>query len=111
MEKTYLQEVGERLAMCRNHSFISRKELARRAEVSLHTVACMERGDGAVGICDAVKICRVLGQSTDYILTGNCGLSEWMQMNRTLFDLPEVPPEQLEKVARAFWNAYPKECR
>jgi len=74
MEKTYLQQVGERLAECRTRNFFSRQELAKRAGVPISSVKMMERGEQAVGIEDALKICNELDCSVEYILAGNCGL-------------------------------------
>lgn len=58
MEKTYLQQVGERLIECRTRNFFSRNELAERAGVPISAVKTMERGEEAVGIEDAFKICK-----------------------------------------------------
>lgn len=104
MEKTYLHQVGERLQKCRTHNFFSRKELAERAGVSISSVKTMERGEEAVRIDDALKICKELGYSTDYILTGNCGLQEFIRMNQKILNLPDILSENLQKIAQAFWN-------
>lgn len=84
MEKTYLQQVGERLAECRTRNFFSRKELAERAGVPISSVKMMERGEQAVGIEDALKICKQLDYSVEYILTGNCGMQELIRMNQKI---------------------------
>ena len=104
MEKTYLEQVGERLFKCRTRDFYSRRELAERAGVSVYSVRMMERGEAAVGIDDALKICKVLGCSTDYILTGKYGLQEMLQMNQKLLDSPDVSVENLQKIAQAFFG-------
>ncbi len=105
MEKTYLEQVGERLFQCRTRDFLSRRELAERAGVSIYSVKMIERGEKAVGIDEAMKICEVLGYSTDYILTGKCGLHEMVYMNQKVLDLPDVSSENLQKIAQAFWNS------
>lgn len=104
MEETYLKQVGERLFQCRTRDFLSRKELAERAGVPIYTVKRMERGEEAVSIDDAQKICEALGCSTDYILTGKCGLQELLYMNQKLLNLSDVSSERLQKIAQAFWN-------
>ncbi len=108
MEKTYLQQVGERLISCRTHNFFSRKELAERSGVPISSVKMMERGEEAVGIEDALKICKVLDCSIEYILTGNCGLTELIRLNQKILNLPDVCSENLHKIALAFWNTCPK---
>ena len=108
MEKTYLQQVGERLAECRTRNFFSRKELAERAGVPISSVKMMERGEQAIGIEDALKICKQLDYSVEYILTGNCGMQELIRMNQKILNLPNISSDNLQKIAQAFWNNCPK---
>lgn len=110
MEKTYLKQVGERLLECRSRSFFSRKELAERAGVPISSVKMMERGEEAVGIDVAFKICNELDYSAEYILTGKCGLLELIRMNQKIFDLPDNL-ENLQKFAQALWRTCPKSFR
>ena len=111
MEKTYLQEVGERLFSLRSHGFMSRKELAKRTEIPVQTIAKMEQGKRAIDISDVTKICRALGCSTDYLLTGGCGFIEFLRLNQKIFGLPEISLTNMETVARAFWNTRPNTYR
>ena len=108
MEKTYLQQVGERLTECRIRNFFSRRELAERAGVSISSVKMMERGEEAIGIEDALKICKQLDYSVEYILTGNCGMRELVRMNQKILNLPDMGSENLQKIAQAFWNNSPR---
>lgn len=108
MEKTYLQQVGERLAECRTRNFFSRKELAERAGVPISSVKMMERGEQAIGIEDALKICKQLDYSVEYILTGNCGMQELIRMNQKILNLPNISSDNLQKIAQAFWNNCPR---
>lgn len=111
MEKTYLQQVGERLYQTRTSNCLSRKELAQLAGVSVFTVRTMERGEKAVDIEEAQKICKELNCSIDYILTGNCGLAEMLKMNQKFLNLADCKTENLEKLAKFFWNTRPKAFR
>ncbi|MEE0946905.1 MAG: helix-turn-helix transcriptional regulator [Acutalibacteraceae bacterium] len=111
MQKTYLKQVGERLFECRTRNFFSRKELAERASVPISSVKMMERGEEAVGIEDALKICNELDCSAEYILTGNCGIYELIKLNQKILDLPESSLQHLEKMVQAFWNSCPKSFR
>ena len=108
MEKTYLQQVGERLTECRIRNFFSRKELAERAGVPISSVKIMERGEQAVGIEDALKICKQLDYNVEYILTGNCGMQELIRMNQKILNLPDISSDNLQKIAQAFWNNCPR---
>ena len=102
MEKTYLQEVGERLLKCKNRNFISRKELAKRAGISVYDVARMERGEETADIEKATKICKVLGYSLDFVLTGSGGLSEIVKMNQAILNLPDIYSKNLQKITKHF---------
>lgn len=111
MEKTYLKEVGERLKKCRNRNFFSRRELAEIAQVPISSVIMMEQGEKAVGIEDAMKICKALDYSVEYILTGKCGLPELIRLNQKIIDAPNLYSENLQKIAQAFWSTCPKSYR
>ncbi len=108
MEKTYLQQVGDRLFECRNHNLFSRKELAERADVPLSSIKMMERGEKAIGIDEAIKICNVLGCSTEYLLTGNYGTTEFSKLYHKIMNLPDMNSDNLQKIASAFWNCCPR---
>ncbi len=108
MEKTYLQQVGERLFQCRQHNCFSRKELAERAGVPISSVKKMELGEESVSIEDAVKICNELDYSVEYILAGNCGLKEMVRLSQKILNLPEVSSENMQKIAQAFWSSCPR---
>ena len=108
MQKTYLKEVGERVYDCRTRGFFSRKELAERAGVDISAVKMMERGEQEIGIEDAIKICKQLNCSIEYILTGNCGLEEVIKLNQKILNLSCLPLENLQNITNAFWNSCPK---
>ncbi len=111
MKKTYLKQVGERLQECRTRSFFSRKELAEQANVAVQKVRLMERGEEAVNIEEAIKICNVLDFSLDYILTGNCGIKEWVRLNQKFLSLPEDNSENLQRIVQTFWNNCPRKMK
>lgn len=107
-ENNYLKEVGKRLMKCRNRNFISRQELAKRANISVHSIIKMEKGEEAIGIEDAVKICEYLGYSVEFILTGKCGFREFVRMNQKILQFPDIYSDNLQKVATAFWANCPR---
>ena len=108
MEKTYLQQVGERFKECRTRNLFSRRELSERSGVSIDSIKTMERGEKAIGIDEALKICKELDYSMEYILTGNCCLKEIVRLNQKILDLPEINTENLQKIAQAFWSSCPR---
>ncbi len=108
MEKTYLQQVGERLHECRTRNFFSRKELAEKADVPISSVKMMERGEAAIGIDEATKICNVLGCSTEFMLTGNCGLTEFTKLYQKVMNIPDINSDNLQKIAKVFLESCPK---
>lgn len=108
MGKTFLQQVGERLALCRRQNFISRAELTKRTGVKTSTISNLENGTNTINIEDVVKICKELDCSIEYLLTGNCGLIELVRLNRKIANLPDIHSGNMEKVAKAFWSTCPK---
>ena len=108
MEKTYLEQVGERLALCRRHNFISRADLSKRTKVKVTAIRDLENGIASINIEDAVKLSNELDCSIEYLLTGKCGLTEFIKLNQKILNLPDVHSGNLEKVAYAFWNTCPK---
>lgn len=93
---------------CRNQNLFSRRELAERAGVPLSSVKTMEKGETAIGIDEASKICKVLGCSTEYMLTGNCGLTEFAKLYQNIMNLPDINSDNLQKIASAFWASSPR---
>ena len=100
--------MGERLYECRSRNLYSRRELAERAGVGVHTVKAMELGEQAVTLEDAVKICKELDCSMEYLFTDKCGLAELIKINQKALSLSDVPVENLQKIAQVFWNTRPK---
>lgn len=111
MEKTYLEQVGSRIRLYRHRMDLSRKDLANLAGVRTSVVLQMENGDSSVTLEDVVKICKALNRSTDHILTGEMGISEWISLCRRLQYIPELDSDKLREVARAFWETCPHSVR
>ncbi len=107
MEKTFLEHVGDRVVAGRIRRGLSRKRLAERAGVHISSVLRMERGQEAVNIEDAVKICNELEFSVEYILTGNCGMTEFLQTLQIISNMPGMNYKNLHQVAFAFWETVP----
>ena len=106
-EKTYLEQVGERLGLCRRHNFLSRAELSKRTDVKITTISALEHGNASINIEDAVKICKELDCSIEYLLTGNCGMPELIRLNQKFLNLPDIHSDNLQKNAKAFWSTCP----
>ena len=86
----YLKEVGDRVLKCRNKKFLSRNELSKMADVPISNIIKMEKGKEAIGFDDVVKICKSLGYSLEYILKGECGVSEIIKMNLKMLDIKKT---------------------
>ena len=108
MEKTFLEQIGDRVNTGRIRRGFSRKQLAERAGVHISSVIRIERGQEAVAIDDAVKICNELELSIEYILTGECGMVEFLRMQQYVLNMPDLNSRNLQRVATAFWEAVPR---
>lgn len=111
MEKTFLESVGVRILAGRVRRDFSRKKLAERAGVHISAVIQMEKGVEAINIEDATKICNALGDSVEYILTGNCGMAEFFRLQQRILNLPNLNHQNLQQIATAFWSTVPRKDR
>lgn len=63
-------EMGKRIKACRKRLKISQEGLAERTGLSVQAVSTAERGVKALRPDNLLKICRILGVSADYLLSG-----------------------------------------
>lgn len=71
MEKVDLKEIGLRIAKLRKQNGLTQEYLAEKMDVSIQMISNLERGNKAIKIDNLVKLSKILGVSTDYILTGS----------------------------------------
>ena len=106
MEKTFLQQVGDRLHEGRIRRDFSRKTLAERAGVHISAVIRAERGED-IPLESMVKLCKELEFSIEYVLTGECGFLELSRMLQRISNMPNLSTTSLHRVATAFWQTTP----
>ena len=63
-------DMGKRIFLCRKKLGMTQEELAEKMEVSTQTISYAEQGSKAMRPENLVKLSRILGVSTDYLLTG-----------------------------------------
>lgn len=70
MEKVDLKEIGARISKLRKQRGFTQESLAENMDVSIQMISNLERGNKAIKIDNLINLSRILGVSTDYILTG-----------------------------------------
>ena len=63
-------DMGKRIFLCRKKLGMTQEELAEKMEVSTQTISYAEQGSKAMRPENLVKLSRILGVTTDYLLTG-----------------------------------------
>ena len=69
-ESVFLKEMGKRIMVCRKSLRLTQEALAESIDVSTQMISNLELGKKAIRPENLAKICKVLGVSADYILTG-----------------------------------------
>ena len=70
MTSAELKAIGARIFEKRKQLGLTQEQVAEQMDVSIQMVSNLERGNKAIKIDNLIKISRILGVSTDYILTG-----------------------------------------
>ena len=65
-----LSEIGARICNKRKALGYTQEQIAEMMDVSIQMVSNLERGNKSIRIDNLVKLSKILGVSTDYILTG-----------------------------------------
>lgn len=71
MDNIDLKSIGERISRQRKLIGMTQERLAEEMDVSIQMISNLERGVKAIRIDNLVKLSRILGVTTDYILTGD----------------------------------------
>lgn len=74
-----LKDIGKRICDLRKSSGYTQEQLAELMDVSIQMISNLERGNKAIRIDNLLKISKILGVSTDYILSGKqneCEISD-----------------------------------
>lgn len=70
MKKDLNIDIGKRIRSAREHTGLTREELAERIDVTPRFVADVERGSVGISVPTLMRICEVLHVSSDSLLWG-----------------------------------------
>lgn len=87
MTSTELKAIGTRILEKRKQMNLTQEQIAEQMDVSIQMVSNLERGNKAIKIDNLIKISRILGVSTDYILTGTQSAEDANQMTNKISKL------------------------
>lgn len=76
--------LGARIAALRREAHLSQAELAQRLQISPSTLGMYEQGRREPSVDTLVNLSKVLGVSTDYLLTGTPSESETFALTEML---------------------------
>ena len=65
-----LEKIGKFIASSRKKQNLTQEQLAEKMDVSIQMISNLELGKKAIRPENLVKVCVILGVSTDYILRG-----------------------------------------
>lgn len=89
MNSDELKAIGDRIYNRRKAVGLTQEHLAEKMDVSIQMISNLERGNKAIRIDNLIKLCAILGTSTDYILLGCRGESDLGETAQKLARLPE----------------------
>ena len=89
--------MGARIAALRRHAGLSQAELAQRLQISASAMGMYEQGRREPSAQVLVEIARILGVSTDYLLTGIMGAEKGEDFQRMLLSRITTADRRLEK--------------
>lgn len=69
-DEKLLKEMGLRINVRRKQLMMTQEQLAEKMDVSIQMISNLELGKKAIRPENIVKLCDILGVSTDYILRG-----------------------------------------
>ena len=87
MPQIDLVAIGKRISTERKRNNITQEQLAEKMNVSIQMISNLERGNKAIKINNLLSLSKILGVSTDYILTGNKNLFERSAISDKLLNL------------------------
>ncbi len=95
MDALLLIEIGKRIQDRRRQLGFTQEQLSEKMNVSIQMVSNLERGIKAIRIDNLIKLSRVLGISTDYILTGKESDAEMTELAERIACLPGSSREMI----------------
>ena len=88
-----LYNIGLRIRELREYCGMSREELAEASDLTVSFITQIERGQKGMSILSLIKLSRVLGVTTDYLLEGKIKSEYNAQLLYTMME--SLPPEAL----------------
>ena len=97
-DNTLLIEMGKRISDRRRELGLTQVQVAEQVGLSLQSISCIELGKKAVRPENLLNICRVLGTTSDYILTGEKTEKQLMGLQRKIAKLNEDDYQLIETI-------------
>lgn len=101
MEKL-LEQMGNRLFERRKQLRLTQEEVAERANVTSQMISTAELGKKALRPENIIKLCGVLGISTDYLLLGIATERDFSLLTEELSVLSQSQYRYLEDIVNSF---------
>ena len=89
--------LGARIAALRKNAGLSQAELAVQLQISASAMGMYEQGRREPSAQVLVEMARILGVSTDYLLTGIAGVDQGEDFQRMLLSRITTADRRLEK--------------
>lgn len=90
-------EMGKRIVACRKQKNISQEYLAEQTGLSVQAISTAERETKAMRPENLLKISRILGVSTDYLLSGEM-TGDNLQISAVADKLKILSNEQIQAI-------------
>ena len=68
--------MGERLKLARKNKLMTQEELSELVGISLNFYGMIERGEKGVSVKTLARICNILNESMDYVVSGQIAESK-----------------------------------
>ena len=96
-----LKEIGSRIQKRRKELSLTQEQLAERMDVSVQMISNLELGKKAIRPDNLVRICKILGTDTDYILNGTITISRADRITKKIMGLSDQNRELVENLIDA----------
>ncbi len=68
--------MGERIKLARKNKLLTQEKLSEMVGISLNFYGMIERGEKGLSVQTLSRICSVLGESMDYLVSGHVNASD-----------------------------------
>ncbi len=96
MNEQMLKQIGKRIQNRRKQLGYTQEKLAEMMNVSIQMISNLERGNKSIRIDNLIRLCKILGVSTDYILTGQDSLQNPSSFSNRLAMLSDSQRDMIE---------------